>query len=94
LLDLIKKFTKSKNPITLFEKDYICHNFLPSVECGPISIHKIQAELGFTPMPLEEAIESAVNFCMDAIRLDTYPVEVADAKASLLKLLSDSSSSD
>lgn len=40
LLLKIKEFTKSEKQICHFKSDYICHNFLPSVECGPIDITK------------------------------------------------------
>jgi nucleoside-diphosphate-sugar epimerase len=38
LLRKIKECTKSNKEITHFKGNYICHNFLPSVECGPIDI--------------------------------------------------------
>ena len=42
LLNKIKECCKSSKKIERFKSDYICHNFLPSVECGPIDITKAQ----------------------------------------------------
>ena len=50
-LFLVKKYTESDKPIVHFKQGE-CHNFLPSVECGPISIAKIEKDLKFIPVPL------------------------------------------
>lgn len=51
-MNLIKKYTGSKKEIIHFKGEYVCHNCLPSVECGPISIKKVQQDIKFEPMLL------------------------------------------
>ena len=48
----VKKASKSGKEIAHFKGSYECHNFLPSVECGPISISKAKTQLDFKPTPL------------------------------------------
>ena len=56
ILELIREFTKPKVKIEAFTTGYVCHNFLPSVECGPVSIHKIRKELDFNPCSIVSVI--------------------------------------
>ena len=44
--------SQSEKDIVHFKGSYECHNFLPSVDCGPISISKAKTQLGFKPTPL------------------------------------------
>lgn len=40
--------------------------FYPSVDCGPINNSKAKQVLGFTPRPIEEAIQETVDFFLNA----------------------------
>ena len=53
----VKDASKSGKEIVHFKGNYECQNFLPSVECGPISITRARTQLDFNPTPL-------VSYCI------------------------------
>jgi hypothetical protein len=57
--------------------------FYPSVDCGPINNSKAKQVLGFTPTPLEGAIQETVDFFLNARK---FAIEKNKMKRKLEKL--------